>query len=136
MRRELRFYLDVTSLSFDSTIIKIQKNRMSVLKNCGRSQLKFWIRIPSYLIIKIMLTHKNKRERKYLSPDSLQWNFHPEIVQLWKIYNLLGFFYMLIFHLTKIYMFIFHLTEVLSLSSSKTWLGEQILISYYTVEGL
>lgn len=136
MRRELRFYLDITSLSFESTIIKIQKNRMSVLKNCGRSQLKFWIRIPSYLIIKIMLTHKNKHERKYLSLDSLQWNFHPEIVQLWKIYNLLGFFYMLIFHLTKIYMFIFHLTEVLSLSSSKTWLGEQILISYYTVEGL
>lgn len=136
MRRELRFYLDITSLSFESTIIKIQKNRMSLLKNCGRSQLKFWIRIPSYLIIKIMLTHKNKHERKYLSLDSLQWNFHPEIVQLWKIYNLLGFFYMLIFHLTKIYMFIFHLTEVLSLSSSKTWLGEQILISYYTVEGL
>lgn len=136
MRRELRFYLDIASLSFESTIIKIQKNRMSVLKNCGRSQLKFWIRIPSYLIIKIMLTHKNKHERKYLSLDSLQWNFHPEIVQLWKIYNLLGFFYMLIFHLTKIYMFIFHLTEVLSLSSSKTWLGEQILISYYTVEGL
>ena len=72
MRRELRFYLDVTSLSFDSTIIKIQKNRMSVLKNCGRSQLKFWIRIPSYLIIKVMLTHKNKHERKYLSLDSLQ----------------------------------------------------------------
>lgn len=136
MRRELRFYLDIASLSFESTIIKIQKNRMSLLKNCGRSQLKFWIRIPSYLIIKIMLTHKNKHERKYLSLDSLQWNFHPEIVQLWKIYNLLGFFYMLIFHLTKIYMFIFHLTEVLSLSSSKTWLGEQILISYYTVEGL
>ena len=43
---------------------------------------------------------------------------------------------MLIFHLTKIYMFIFHLTEVLSLSSSKTWLGEQILIDHYTVEGL
>lgn len=116
--------------SFESIIIKMPKNRMSVLKNCAWSQLKFWIRILSHLIIKIMLTYKTKHERKHLSLDSLWWNFYPEIVQLGKVYNILVFFDMLIFHLTKMYMFIFYMIEVLSLSSSKTWFGEPTLIDY------
>ena len=77
--------------SFESIIIKMTKNRMSVLKNCAWSQLKFWIRLLSHLIIKIMLTYKTKHERKHLSLDSLWWNFYPEIVQLGKVYNILVF---------------------------------------------
>ena len=116
--------------SFESISIKMPKNRMSVLKNCGRSQLKFWIRILRHLIIKIMLTYKSKHERKHSSLDSLWWNFYHEIVQLGKVYNILVFWHF-IFHLTKVYMFIFHMIEVLSLSSSKTWFGEPTLIDYY-----
>lgn len=39
LKGELRFHLDVTSLSFDSPFIKIQYK--SLVKNCGWSQWKF-----------------------------------------------------------------------------------------------
>lgn len=64
--------------SFKSIIIKMPKNRMSVLRNCGQSQLKFWIRMLSHLIIKIMLTYQSKHERKHFTGlimmKFLSWN--------------------------------------------------------------
>ena len=55
----------------------------------------------------------------------LSWN-----CTTWEGIQHIGFFDMLIFHLTKMYMFIFYMIEVLSLSSSKTWFGEPTLIDY------
>lgn len=113
--------------SFESIIIKMPKNRMSVLRNCGQSQLKFWIRMLSHLIIKIMLTYQSKHKRKHFTGlimmKSLSWNR-----TTWEGIQHIVLLTSSFFTWPKRTCLFF--TWLKSSSSSKTWFGEPTLIDY------